>query len=112
MAVLTGSQDNTARLWDAATGAQIGPTLSHPKKVLSAVFSPNGRTVLTGCEDNNARLWEIPAPLEGETDRIHLWIQVITGVKLDLGGTLRHLEPEEWDHCRRQLEAKGGSPVP
>ena len=32
-AVLTGSVDNTARLWDAATGKPIGPPLAHQGRV-------------------------------------------------------------------------------
>jgi WD40 repeat protein len=41
----TGSTDNTVRLWDAATGQQIGSPLlaSHPL-IDSAAFSPDGRT--------------------------------------------------------------------
>ena len=32
--VLTGSFDQTARLWNAASGAQIGPALTHPGPVM------------------------------------------------------------------------------
>jgi hypothetical protein len=37
--ILAWSQDGTARLWDARTGAQIGPALRHDSSVTGAVFS-------------------------------------------------------------------------
>jgi WD40 repeat protein len=47
--------DNTARLWDAATGKQMGPDMKHEGAVYRAVFSPDGKRVLT------ASLIELPA---------------------------------------------------
>jgi WD40 repeat protein len=57
-AVLTASKDRTARLWDTATGASLGPPLEHPNQVKSAALSPDGRMVLTGALDGRARLWD------------------------------------------------------
>src|SRR5882762_9248504 len=45
---LTGSQDQTARLWDTATGKPLGPPLWHGQLVGAVAFSPDGKTVLTG----------------------------------------------------------------
>jgi WD40 repeat protein len=56
--ILTGSQDNTARLWDAATGRPIGPALAHQWWVRAVAFSPDGKAVLTGSLDGTARLWD------------------------------------------------------
>jgi WD40 repeat protein len=58
-AVLTGSGDRTARLWDAATGQPMGPPLTHRGVVYSVAFSPDGKAVLTGSQDNTARLWDV-----------------------------------------------------
>jgi WD40 repeat protein/tRNA A-37 threonylcarbamoyl transferase component Bud32 len=55
--VLTGSRDNTARLWDTSTGNELH-TLRHGDWVLAVAFSPDGRTALTGSSDNAARLWD------------------------------------------------------
>ena len=58
-AILTGSDDWTARLWDAATGQSIGQPMFHGANVHYAVrpvaFSPDGKTVLTGSDDNAAQ---------------------------------------------------------
>ncbi len=55
--VLTGSDDKTARLWDAQTGSELRRFQGHIYRVNGVAFSPNGRYVLTGGSDNIARLW-------------------------------------------------------
>jgi len=40
--VVTASADNTARVWDAATGKPLAPPLAHQEMVTSAAFSPRG----------------------------------------------------------------------
>ena len=55
--ILTWSDDKTARLWNAATGAQIGPALTHDDWVSGAVFSKDETRILTWSADNTARLW-------------------------------------------------------
>src|SRR5262249_18551994 len=57
--ILTGSNDKTARLWDAATGRPLGlPLVNSAGGVRSAAFSPDGRTILTGSVESVARLWD------------------------------------------------------
>ena len=47
--IVTGSQDETARLWDAETGKQIGaPLVGHEGTLASAAFSPDGKRIVTG----------------------------------------------------------------
>jgi WD40 repeat protein len=56
--ILTWSADNTARLWDARTGQQLGPALQHQDSVSGAQFSRDGSRILTWSRDNTARLWD------------------------------------------------------
>ena len=51
--MLTGSADNTARLWDARSGKPLGEPLRHENSVTAVAFSPEGDRVLTGSEDND-----------------------------------------------------------
>jgi len=56
--VATASADHTARLWDAATGAQLAVLQGHESFVNSATFSPDGTRVVTASADHTARLWD------------------------------------------------------
>ncbi len=56
--ILTGGDDHTARLWDAATGRPIGKPIRHDGEVLSVAFGPEGKTILTGSQDRTARHWD------------------------------------------------------
>ena len=57
--MLTASVDNTARLWDAATGAALAVLRGHEGGVLGAVFDPAGARVLTASRDRTARIWRV-----------------------------------------------------
>jgi WD40 repeat protein len=74
--VLTGSDDSTARLWDASTGALIRTFEGHASEIYSAAFSPDGTKVVTASYDWSARVWDVstgrellavraPGPLAG-----------------------------------------------
>ena len=56
--VVTASADNTARVWDAATGAPVSVPLKHDDRVNSAAFSSDGRRVVTASADDTARVWD------------------------------------------------------
>ncbi|HUS59118.1 MAG TPA: hypothetical protein VM141_10740, partial [Planctomycetota bacterium] len=55
--MLTGSYDDTAKLWDAATGACIRTFTGHTSDVWSVAFSPDGTKVLTA-GGYDAKLWD------------------------------------------------------
>ena len=56
--IVTASDDDTARLWEAATGQELAVLRGHEGEVLSAVFSPDGARIVTASDDDTARLWE------------------------------------------------------
>jgi WD40 repeat protein/tRNA A-37 threonylcarbamoyl transferase component Bud32 len=108
--VVTGSGDGTARLWDVGTGKPLGTPLQHQGAVRAVAFGSDGKSILTGSFDNYARQWRIPLPVEGELERIRLWVQVLTSMELDDTGIVHVLDAATWENCRLQLEIKGGPP--
>ncbi|MCH8342580.1 MAG: PD40 domain-containing protein [Planctomycetes bacterium] len=55
--IVTASWDNTARVWDAATGEQLLVLRGHEFIVYSASFSPDGKRIVTG-HDSTIRIWD------------------------------------------------------
>ena len=78
--MLSGSNDNTLKLWDFASGKLIKSLRGHGGWVDSAVFSPDGHSVLSGSHDNGIKLWSIAGyeevrvlqgrVLQGHTDAV------------------------------------------
>jgi hypothetical protein len=56
--VVTGSEDNTARIWDAATGHELAKLVGHEASVTSIAITPDGSRIITGSQDNTARIWD------------------------------------------------------
>jgi WD40 repeat protein len=95
--LISGSSDETVRLWDLSTHTQFNETLDINLPVECVAFSPNG-SVLAICQNDNILLWDIPTwqqkgdLLNGHSD----WIRSIQfnpdGKKLVSGssdGTVR-----------------------
>jgi WD40 repeat protein len=56
--ILTASEDQTARLWDAATGNEVLKLAGHHGAVRDAQFSPSGSTIATAGTDGTLRIWD------------------------------------------------------
>jgi tetratricopeptide (TPR) repeat protein len=61
---LSGSLDQTVRLWETATGHCLRVLQGHTDAVTSVSLSADGRFALSGSSDGTLRLWELEWELE------------------------------------------------
>ncbi|KAF5864248.1 hypothetical protein ETB97_008245 [Aspergillus alliaceus] len=54
----SGSNDNTVRLWDPATGALQQTLKGHTDRVRAMAFSPDSRLLASSSNDNTVQLWD------------------------------------------------------
>ena len=116
--VLSGSMDETLRLWELATGRCVRTFDGHTGYVNSVTFSPDGRWALSGSGDKTVRLWELATgqcvrTFEGHTEGVNAVSLSPDGRWALSGGddkTLRLWEldwecefppPAEWDEGAR-----------
>ena len=84
--MLTGSADDTARLWDASTVPAAHLQWAY-RLVTSVAFSSDGSEVLTGSlYDGTARLWDASSgdllrTFSGHSHCGSVWLSVPTGAR-------------------------------
>jgi WD40 repeat protein len=77
--IISGSVDNTIRVWDANTGVEMRLG-GHDYVINSVAFSPDGSKIISGSNNNTIRAWdastgfEMLPPLRGH-DNFDDWIR-------------------------------------
>jgi WD40 repeat protein len=103
--VVTGSWDNSARIWDSRDGKALKKLEGHKASVNSAVFSPeDGTLVLTASDDGTAILWNWRTgksirELRGHTDRVR---SAVFSAKAD------YILTASYDQTARMWDARSG----
>jgi WD40 repeat protein len=92
----TSSKDNTARLWDAATGKLLFTLRGHTKDVYSSAFSPDGKYLATVSGDHHMKLWDTATGKEvreflGHGDDVYCVRFSPDGTRLASGGADRNV---------------------
>src|SRR5262249_55785838 len=102
-AVVTASDDGTARLWNAATCRPIGQPLRHASFVWWAEFSRDGRRVATACADGTARTSHVPTGQRAAPP---------AAAAPGRAGARRRLEPRRPPLCPGQRRGRGPGLAP
>ncbi|MDE3089474.1 MAG: PQQ-binding-like beta-propeller repeat protein, partial [Chloroflexota bacterium] len=56
--IATAGGDNTARIWDAATGKELFTLVGHTQLVQTVRYSPDGKYLATASADSTAKIWD------------------------------------------------------
>ena len=102
--IASGSEDNTVRLWEAASGRLLRVLAGHGDDVNSVAFSPDGRMIASGSSDRTVRLWE------AASGRL---LRVLAGHGADVNSVAfspdgRTIASGSWDETVRLWEAASG----
>jgi WD40 repeat protein/serine/threonine protein kinase len=105
--IVTGSVDQTAKVWEAASGKELLTLKGHGGEIWSVAFSPDGRRIATGSADQTARVWEAATGRElltfmGHNDQIHSVAFSPDGQRIVTGS---------WDKTAKVWEAASGREV-
>ncbi len=71
--IAVGGNDETVKIWDAATGKLVRTLRGHRDMVLFAVFSPDGRRIASGGADRTVKLWNAETGALIRTLSGHRW---------------------------------------
>ncbi|MBW2647649.1 MAG: hypothetical protein JRE23_16040 [Deltaproteobacteria bacterium] len=72
---ISGSMDNTLRVWDIKSGEEIQKLEGHTDSVYAVAIMPDGKHAISGSIDKTLRVWDIKSgeeiqKLEGHTDSV------------------------------------------
>jgi WD40 repeat protein len=63
--IVSGSSDNTVRIWDVESGEAVGePLRGHTGSLRSVAYSPDNQHVVSGSDDATIRIWDAGIELE------------------------------------------------
>ncbi|WP_343234846.1 serine/threonine-protein kinase [Streptomyces sp. ICC4] len=114
----SGSDDDTVRLWDVATGRTITTYRGHTDNVMSLAFSPDGHTLYSGGSDKTLRRWDlrtgrpmsVVASYDGEYDYVGSLAVSPDGATLAVGvGARAELVTVSTGRAFATLTGHGGS---
>lgn len=100
--------NGSIQLWDTATGMPISGAIDF-SALGKFAFSPDTKHFLISRSDRSTIL-HTPGSFEVEPAHVRLWLEVITGLRLDRGGELQVLDLSTWMKRREELVAAGGAP--
>jgi len=103
--IASGSRDNTVRVWDARSGAELAVLRGHEEMVASVSYSPDGARIASGSDDNTVRVWDARSGAELAVLRGHE--NHVTSVSHSPDGS--QIASGSWDNTVRVWDARSGA---
>ena len=110
--IVSGSYDNTLKIWNVETGEYIETLSGHTHYVRSVSWSPDGNLIASGSDDRVLRIWNpndrSHIPLTGHEGWIYCVSWSADGTRLLSGDSLGNLilwekKGEEWQRSCHEL---------
>ena len=57
--IISGSSDNTVKVWDLNIGAEVFTFTGHSSSVNAVAVTPDGKRIISGSSDNTVRVWDL-----------------------------------------------------
>jgi WD40 repeat protein len=105
--IVTASADKTARIWDAATGAEIAVLRGHADRVLFAAFNLDGTRIVTASADKTAWIWDAASGAEIAILRGHE--DAVASASFSPDG--KRIVTSSWDGTARIWDAETGAEI-
>lgn len=77
--LISGSDDNTIKLWQLATGEELCTLRGHSKTVSAIAISADGEILASGSEDKTIKLWELSTGMQIGTLTLGNWFSRDSG---------------------------------
>ena len=73
--IVSGSSDDTVRVWDATSGEEVAILAGHRNLVFAVAYFPDGARIVSGSGDNTLKIWDaatgaLLATLAGHADTV------------------------------------------
>jgi WD40 repeat protein len=98
----SGSWDNTVKVWDVRSGAELLNLHGHTGQVTSLSFSPDGTRLASSSYDNTVKVWDARTGAEVLTLRGHT--RAVASVSFSPDGT--RLASGSWDNTVKVWDAR------
>ena len=69
--LISGSRDNTIKIWDLGTGTEKFTLKGHSSSVNAITVTPDGKTVISGSYDESIKIWDLGTGIEKFTLKGH-----------------------------------------
>jgi WD40 repeat protein len=103
--IVSGSEDRSARVWDARTGTELAVLKGHIAPISSVAVTSDGARIVTGSVDGTARIWDAATGAELAVLKGH--VGEISGVAVTPDGA--RIITSSKDNTAKVWDAKTGA---